>query len=143
MIAIFNIPAIIALLLCLSQTRTASLETQKNIKLCLKVGIAKSLGGVLLAAFMIARFASFGDVQDEEQYGVSVFMKRLVSYVTMAAIVDIIYSIAAYFLIKSTRAIKKAIVKSQKAQEKTLDFAKEKVTINLENVTVSPRQRSP
>lgn len=109
MVALFNIPALLALVLCLSQTRSADLSTQKNIKLLLKIGIAKSLGGVLLAAFMSARFMSFAGAQDEEQYGVYLYMKKLTSFATMSAIVDMVYAVLAYFLVQYTRVIKKSL----------------------------------
>lgn len=99
MVAIFNIPAIAALLLCLINSKPADVHSQKTIKLGLKIGMAKSLGGVLLALFLFARFASMGEYYDEESYATTLFMKKIVSYVSMAAIVDVIYSIIAYFLL--------------------------------------------
>lgn len=136
MVALFNVPAIFALVLCISQTRSSDLSTQKNIKLLLKIGIAKSLGGVLLAAFMYARFMSFASAQDEEQYGVYFYMKKLTHFATMSAIVDLIYAVLAYFLVQYTRIIKKSLI-TPKTQK--VDFSKEKITLNLENITVSPR----
>jgi len=105
---LFNTPAVLALILCLQKGKLCDYKTQKNIKFLLKIGIAKAIGGVLLAIFMGLKYAyspstsgiytGLGSTQGS-------YLKMCVVSFTTSAIIDIFYSLLAKDIISNTKQI--------------------------------------
>jgi len=105
---LFNTPAVLALILCLQKGKLCDYKTQKNIKFLLKIGIAKAIGGVLLAVFMGLKFA-YSPSASGIHSGIgssqgSYFKMAAVSFAT-SAIIDIFYSLIAKDIISNTKQI--------------------------------------
>jgi len=101
-VGIFNLPAILALMMCTIQPAVSNRQMQKKAKLLLKVGIAKAIGGVLLAIYIGLKYAY---MLQESGFSSKAAMELCVIYLGGSALVDILYSILAYRAIKQTRTI--------------------------------------
>jgi len=114
---LFNIPTIFALLLCFFKRNLYDYETQKWIKLLLKIGIAKAIGGVCLAIFMGLKYvyvpstlgmnAQFGEKQEGN-------LKFFAIYFTASALIDIFSSFLARELILKTKQIVRLLKEKKK-----------------------------
>lgn len=106
--SLFNIPTILALLLCLYKPNLYDYESQKWIKLLLKIGIAKAIGGVCLAIFMGLKYVYLPKSLDvssypgEKQEG---YLKFCALYFTASALIDIFCSFLSRELILKTKKI--------------------------------------
>ena len=107
-LCVFNVPAALALLLCLHKGSLLNYKAQKRIKLLLKIGIAKTIGGVLLAIYMGLKYACMpSSAGFNVHYGHNRedYMKLCAIYFTASALVDILYSFIAKDIIKNTKEI--------------------------------------
>jgi len=106
--SLFNIPTILALLLCFIKRNLYDYESQKWIKLLLKIGIAKAIGGVFLAIFMGLKYVYLpsslvaNSHYGEKQEG---YLKFCAIYFTASALIDIFNSFLARELIFKTKQI--------------------------------------
>jgi len=106
-VGIFNIPAILALLACTFEYKMLNCNMQKTTKILLKVGIAKAIGGVLLAIYIGLKYAyMFNDLENNNSRAV---MKFCAIYLGGSALVDILYSLFAFMAIKRTKDIIKIL----------------------------------
>ena len=105
--SLFNIPAILALLQCTNKRNLCDYKTQKNIKLLLKIGIAKAVGGFLLAIYMGLKYAymPISGISSNYQYKEDNHLKLYALYFTAGALIDIVYSFLARDAIKCTKEI--------------------------------------
>lgn len=101
-VGIFNIPAILALLACTFQQKLLDRQMQKTAKILLKVGIAKAVGGILLAVYIALKYFCLSNGA-----GSKTTMKLYVLYLGGSAFVDILYSLLAFLAIRRTRDILK------------------------------------
>jgi len=105
-VIMFNLPAIGALVACTFQRKTLDCQMQKTTKVLLKVGIAKAIGGVLLALYMgLKYFLLVNNAQSNNKAA----MKLCAIYLGASALVDVMYSIIALMAIKKTKNIIKVL----------------------------------
>jgi len=107
-INLFNTPAVLALILCLQKGKLCDYKAQKKIKFLLKIGIAKAIGGVLLAIFMGLKYAyspSTSGIQITLGSTQGSYLKMLVISFTTSAIIDVFYSLIAKDIISNTKQI--------------------------------------
>lgn len=109
-VGLFNLPAIFALLMCISETSLFSHQMQKTAKVLLKVGIAKAVGGVLLALYISLKFAY---ILPENGASSKAAMKLCVVRLGESALVDVIYSFLAFIIIKKTKQIARIVRKKR------------------------------
>jgi hypothetical protein len=113
-VAIFNIPAILGLVFSLLYTKVYSFSFQKRLKMLLKVGIAKSFGGILLAAYMGLKFTSLKyEHSNKEAFDLYVAFKQIAFAFALSALVDIFYGTFAWVIIKKTREIIRELKEKQ------------------------------
>lgn len=105
--SLFNIPAILALLHCTNKRNLSDYKAQKNIKLLLKIGIAKAVGGFLLAIYMGLKYAymPFSGISSNYQHNNDNYFKLYALYFTAGALIDLVYSLLAREAIKCTKEI--------------------------------------
>lgn len=106
--SLFNIPAILALLLCMNKRNLHDYQAQKKIKLLLKIGMAKAVGGVLLAVYMGLKYAcmpSLSGINVNYQHNNQDYLKLCALYFAASALIDIFYSFLAKDAIKYTKDI--------------------------------------
>jgi len=108
LITALNIPSIIALAMCLFP-QTSSIQFQKLTKNFLKFGIAKAVGGVLLALYICIKY--FGIYNANNSYTGRVFLLNSAWNVVICALIDIVYSFVAISAIKRTKSIIKILKK--------------------------------
>jgi len=116
--SLFNIPAIIALLLCMNKRSLYDYKAQKKIKLLLKIGMAKAIGGVSLAIYMGLKYAYMpraNGIQSLYSQNQEEYMKLCAIYFVASALVDIFYSFIAKDIVRSTKQIV-VILKEKKRQ---------------------------
>ena len=99
-VALFNIPAVLALMACTLQNKMLNPSIQKTTKITLKIGIAKAVGGVLLALYMGLKYASMMGVPENNNKAA---MRLGAIYLAISALVDIAYSLFAFKVIKRTK----------------------------------------
>jgi len=122
LVGFFNIPAILALAACTYQPKIFSRQAQRMTKSMLKVGIAKAVGGILLAVFMGLKYVSMWNAVESSQKAT---VKLCAIYLAVGAVVDIIYSIIALMAIKNTKSILKLLRRrssQQKVQVQSYDI---------------------
>jgi len=113
-VGFFNIPAILALVACTYQPRIFSRQAQRTTKTMLKVGIAKAIGGILLAVFMGLKYVSIWNAAESSQ---KTTVKLCAIYLAVGAVVDILYSVFALMAIKNTKSILK-LLRRRSSQKK-------------------------
>lgn len=106
-VGIFNLPAIIALFISLLKPKYFTHEIQKTAKICLRIGMAKAVGGLLLACYMVFEYVY---VLRDLKGNIDVFRNYLV-YLGGSSLIDIVYSILAIFAVKKTKDIIKIMKK--------------------------------
>lgn len=112
---LFNIPAILALLLCVFKRNLSNYQAQKKIKLLLKIGVAKAVGGVCLALYMGLKYAYMPSTSAVYgHYGHS-YMKMCALYFAASALVDIFYAYLAKDILQITKQIG-SLLKEKKKQ---------------------------
>ena len=80
----------------------------------LKVGIAKSFGGILLAAYMGLKFTSLKyEHSNKEAFDLYVAFKQIAFAFALSALVDIFYGTFAWVIIKKTREIIRELKEKQ------------------------------
>jgi len=116
-VGLFNLPSMGGLVLSLNKSHAESLGIQKKIKLLLKIGVAKSFGGLFVAIFMGLRYLSLDQSKPQEEKQMYRNYAVLLGY---SAIVDVVYSLLSSKLIKRTRAMCYLIKKSKYRTQKKL-----------------------
>jgi len=111
-VAVFNLPAVIALISCIFHKNTLNYQIQRNTKFLLKIGVAKAVGGVLLALFAGLKYYS---VLNNANSNMKAVMELCVIYLGGSAFVDILYSLFAFMAIKRTKNIIK-ILRNKKSR---------------------------
>jgi len=109
-ISIFNIPAIIALIACTLQNKAASFQTQRTTKFLLKIGVAKTIGSLLLVIYAGVKYASITQGYDSN---LKMMIQVCLIYLGGSALGDILYSVLAFMAIAKTKSIMK-ILKNKK-----------------------------
>lgn len=112
-VGVFNIPAILALLACTFQQKLLDRQMQKTAKILLKVGIAKAVGGILLAVYIALKYFCLPNGASASSKAA---MKLYVLYLGGSAFVDILYSFLAFMAIRKTREIIKIARRHQRHQ---------------------------
>jgi len=115
-VGIFNVPAIMALVSCAFKRNLLDCQTQKTTKTLLKVGVAKAIGGVLLAVYIGLKYFL---ILNETANGNKAIMKLYAIYLGGSAVVDILYSMFALMAIKKTKDIIN-ILKRKRSHSKEL-----------------------
>jgi len=105
-VGIFNLPAIVALIACTFHYKIFNCQTQRAVKILLKIGVAKTVGGILLAVYMGLKYAC---ILNNPETNSKMIIKYWAIYLGGSAIVDILYTLLAFLLIKKTRHIIKIL----------------------------------
>jgi len=92
---------------------------QKTAKVLLKIGIAKAVGGVLLGMYIGLKYAYM--LQETGSSSKSA-MKLCVIYLGGSALVDILYSILAFTMIKKTKSIARILRRKKSTTISTYDY---------------------
>jgi hypothetical protein len=106
-VGIFNIPALLALVACTLENKLLNYQVQKTIKILLKVGIAKAVGGVLLALYIGLKYAYMSN--EMEHHNSRAVMRFCAIYLGGSALVDVLYSLFAFAAIARTKDIIKIL----------------------------------
>jgi hypothetical protein len=101
-VAVFNIPAVLALLVCMLHPQKVSFQVQKTTKFLLKIGVAKAVGGILLAILAALKYMT---IQNTSDSNMKTLMSFCIIYLGGSALVDVIYSTFAFMTIKKTKKI--------------------------------------
>jgi len=104
-VAIFNLPAMLALFLSLFQPQLFNLQIHKSAKFCLKIGMAKAVGGLLLVSYMVFEYLYVL----KGLKGNTDIMRTYVIYLGGSSLVDVLYSLLAIFAVKKTKEIIKVL----------------------------------
>ena len=103
--SLLNLPSIIALAMCVFP-QTPNLRFQKEIKNLLRVGIAKSIGGVLLVLYIGFKHIKMYNTTNHKNR--TLIMESII-YFILSTFVDVLFSFIAILAIKRTRAIIKIL----------------------------------
>ena len=101
-VAVFNFPAVLALIVCTLHPQKVGFEVQKTTKFLLKIGIAKAVGGILLALLAALKYLT---IQNTSDNNMKALMSLCIIYLGGSAFVDVIYSTFAFMTIKKTKKI--------------------------------------
>lgn len=101
-VAVFNLPAVLALLACMLHPQKVSFQVQKTTKFLLKIGVAKAVGGILLAVLAALKYMT---IQNTSDNNMKALMSLCIIYLGGSALVDVIYSTFAFMTIKKTKKI--------------------------------------
>jgi len=101
-VAVFNLPAVVALIVCTINPQKVGFEVQKTTKFLLKIGIAKAVGGILLALLAALKYLT---VQNTSDNSMKALMTLCMIYLGGSAFVDVIYSTFAFLTLKKTKKI--------------------------------------
>ena len=115
-VALFNIPAILALMTCTLQNKMLNSGIQKTTKITLKIGIAKAVGGIMLALYMGLKYATMMSVPENNNKAA---MRLGAIYLAISAVFDIVYSLFAFKVIKRTKHIIKILKNDKSRKTKT------------------------
>ena len=101
-VAVFNIPAVLALLVCMLHPQKFGFQVQKTTKFLLKIGVAKAVGGILLAILAALKYLT---IQNTSDSNMKTLMSFCIIYLGGSALVDVVYSTFAFMTIKKTKKI--------------------------------------
>jgi len=79
-----------------------SFQVQKTTKFLLKIGVAKAVGGILLAVLAALKYMT---IQNTSDNNMKALMSLCIIYLGGSALVDVIYSTFAFMTIKKTKKI--------------------------------------
>jgi len=113
-ISLLNLPSIIALAMCVFP-QTPNLRFQKEIKNLLRVGIAKSIGGVLLVLYIGFKHIKMYNTTNHKNR--TLIMESII-YFILSTFVDVLFSFIAILAIKRTRAIIKILKHNKRYYKK-------------------------
>jgi len=106
---LFNAPAILALILCLDYKRLFDYGAQKQVKVLLKIGLAKAVGGVILALYMGLKYAcmpsKIGSQSSIGPFSQEGYIKIYAIHFATSALIDFVHSLVAKDIIKNTKLI--------------------------------------
>jgi hypothetical protein len=121
-LGIFNIPAILALVACTFESKLVNYRAQKTVKMLLKVGIAKAVGGILLAIYIGLKYAVM--INDMNNHSSRAVMKSCAIYLGGSALVDILYSLLAFMVIEKTKSIIKILRRERSKRRNSVKYSR-------------------
>ena len=119
-VAFFNIPAISALIACTFHNKVSSCQAQRTTKFLLKIGVAKTFGGIFLALYVGLKYVFLLKGTDPNT---KAMIEMCTVYLGGSALVDVLYSILATMAIKRTKKIIKILKRNSSVSNKKISAA--------------------